>query len=184
MSKERIGIDPKIKKEINEEGWEKTDDRDEQALLVGKPEEMPQLLERLENEGRTENLGTYIKMHKEIVLPKEEMSQELRERIKSGLRGLFFYTGNILTYIDKDGNIADVEIDSEKISSMRNSVRGIQEQVKDELESLGFFQAGKSMSVTQMDSNEILRKISQELGKYKRKIEKEIQERKKEEFDF
>jgi len=176
MNKEQMGIDPKIKKEINEEGFEEN-----AAVLIGKKEEMPQLLERLENEGRAENLGTYIKMHKEIMLPKEEMSQELREKIKSG--SVLFYEGSVIRYVDKDGNIARVEIDEKKISSI-TGVRGIQEQVKDELEKFGFLLPGKTESMSILETEKILAKTTKEIQKYRGKIEKQIREKKAEEFDF
>lgn len=184
MEKEpKMGIDPKIKEEINKEGWEKTDDRDEQAILIGKKEEMSQLLEKLEAEGKTADLGTYIKLHKEIVLPKEEITPRLKEKIKSGL---VFYRGDVLMYVDKDGNIANVEIRSEKISSLRRGM-GIQEQVEKELKELGFFKPGEGKGgegITVMEGDEILNAIGKEIGNYKKKIEEQIREKKGEEFDF
>jgi len=175
---EKFEIDPKIKEEINKEGWENN-----AAVLVGKKEEMPQLLEKLEKEGRAANLGTYIKMHKEIALPKEEITPRLKEKIKSGL---VFYRGDVLMYVDKDGNIANVEIRSEKISSLRRGM-GIQEQVEKELKELGFFKPGESRGgegITVMEGDEILNGIGEEIGNYKKKIEEQIREKKGEEFDF
>lgn len=59
-------IDSEIKKQINEEGFEEN-----AAVLIGKKEDMPQMKERLETEGRTETLAAYIRLHKEIAVPKE-----------------------------------------------------------------------------------------------------------------
>lgn len=64
-------INPEIKKQINKEGFEEN-----VAVLIGKKEEMPQLQELLETEGRAADLGSYIKMHKEIALPKEYVGVE------------------------------------------------------------------------------------------------------------
>ncbi len=85
MGKEEFeGVEPEIKKEINEEGFDEN-----AAVLIGKKEEMPQLLEKLEKEGRAENLATFIKMHKEIALPKEEISSGLKEKLNPRMEYLW-----------------------------------------------------------------------------------------------
>ncbi len=181
---EKFEIEPKLKKEINEEGWEKEDEESGAAVIIGKKEEMPQLLEKLEKEGRAKNLGSYIKMHKEIALPKEEMSEELKEKIKRGLTFLS-YGGNFIRYVDKDGNIADVEIDAEKISSIDiQSGKELQERVGDELEKFGFLLPGKTGSVSTLEAEKIFKEIWKETQNYKEKIEEQIRQKKAKEFDF
>ena len=51
-----MGVDPKIKKEINEEWFE-----GDAAVLIGKKEDMLKLLEKLAPEEKTEQLSDYIK---------------------------------------------------------------------------------------------------------------------------
>jgi hypothetical protein len=49
-----IEVDPLIKKEINDEGFESETPDSGAAVLIGKKEEMPQLLRRMEKKGKTE----------------------------------------------------------------------------------------------------------------------------------
>jgi hypothetical protein len=138
MGKEKFeDVDPEIKKEIIEEGFEDNTF----AVLIGKEEEMPQLLEKLEKEGRAENLGSYIKMHKEIALPKEEINLELKKVINVGLAWFRGIIGKAnLRFVDKEGNIAEVRIITEKIASLKESVTkgNYFEDVEKELTELGF----------------------------------------------
>lgn len=111
------------------------------------------------------------------------MDSDFRQNNNSGL---VFYGGAIfLKYVDKEGNIASVEIKPDKISSLHsNDVRGIQERVRDELEKLGFLLPGETEGIGSMEGDEILRKIGKEMQNYKEKIEKQIREKRAEEFDF
>ena len=117
-----MGVDPKIKKELNDEGFDEN-----AALLIGKKEEMPKLKERLESEGKTKDLGTYIELHKELSLPNEEIdNDDLKKEMMENKRqykfrkreyvidkGLGFV--HELIYIDKDGNLSRVFVDINKI---------------------------------------------------------------------
>ncbi len=143
-NQEKIAVDPQIKKEINEEGFEEN-----AAVLVGKKEEMPQMLERLEKEGMAENLATYIKMHKELALPNREINESLLKEMEQN-RGLcWLERDDFLYYIDSDLNIARVKIDALKISSIKsvaiegesinwNKYRSQLNKEYDELKKLGF----------------------------------------------
>jgi len=89
MEKEKFeGIDPKLKEEINKEGWE-GDKEGGAAVFVGTKEEMEKSRERMENEGRTEDLGTYIRLHKEIILPFNEITDEDLKKTIEANKGHF-----------------------------------------------------------------------------------------------
>ncbi len=212
MEKEpKMGVDPKIKEEINKEGWEKTDDRDEQAVLIGKKEEMPQLLEKLETEGKTADLGSYIKLHKEIALPYDEITDEkLRqeivekkgdfdiiniERQKDMLEAPFLCHSK---YIDKDGNMARVNIRLDKVADLKYLNEGfesfqIAKEIRKELEKLGFIWRYKEFEGARQGSKEfeafkdykaMWNEIARAEEDYKKKLEQEAKEREKEKFDF
>ena len=180
MEKEKFeGVEPEIKKEIMEEGF----GEEGAAVLIGKKEEMPQLLEKLEKEGRAENLGSYIKMHKEIALPKEEIDEKLKEKLQLGLR---FVVGDLdeicLLFVDKDKNVARVKIMPKKIASFKN--KRVALELEEELEDFGFLEPGKIEGIGLLEGSKILGEIDKETQSYQRKIEKQIREKKAEEFDF
>lgn len=149
------GVEPEIKKEINEEG-----------------------LEKLEKEGKAENVGSYIKMHKEIALPKEEMSPELKEKIKTGLA---WWLGGILQFVDKEGNIAQVEIRPGKIASLPEG------SFENELTELGF-DFGKSKQEPgkkeELERMAIINTSVNEMLSYEEKVNKQLREKKLREFNF
>jgi hypothetical protein len=123
MSIEKFEINPKLKKEINEEGWEKEDEESGAAVIIGKKEEMGRLRERLESEGKTKDLASYIRLHKEIFLPNSEIDDKLRQELLENKGSYDLKLTNKeegewkLDYIDKDGNIARVNIVASNIAS-------------------------------------------------------------------
>lgn len=193
--KEQIstGIDPKLKKEINEEGY----DENGGYLLVGTPEERDLARQRMESEGRTESLGAYIKLHKEIFLPKEEIDPEFIKEINKNKGKIWLSGGGNLgsdlnfKYIDKEGNVAKVNIDFQKISSLKDknftdcnnnwdqNWEFFNMVMTKELESLKFEYCVDEESIVNL-----IHEIHSQQGKYQGKIESEAKERKKEEFDF
>ena len=202
-----MGIDPKIKKEINEEGFE-----GDAAVLIGKNEEMSQLLEKLEKEGRAENLGSYIKMHKEIALPLSEADDELKEKLLKNIGSFTLYSGEPkediteeLHYIDIDGNVARVDIAVKNVASLRDTKEQIKEKygfgnseklevvayhmynaTVEKLGEIGFsyWLNEKDQAIKTSLSQMWLIKIKGAIKAYEKKLEKERGEKKKEEFDF
>lgn len=194
MEKEpKMGVDPKIKEEINKEGWE-----EDAAVLIGKKEEMAELLEKLESEGKTADLGTYLKLHKEIILPHEEiLDEKLREEIKNNKGNFLLSTGSTperysycLRYIDKDGDASDVNILAKKITELSKKIDEVESENKNlenvqreemrqiiikKLEDIGF--------MPEKYSN-IWGKIYSSLNDYKERLEEKSKTVKKEEFDF
>ena len=71
MNKWENQVDPKVKKEINDEGFEGN-----AAVLIGKKEDMPNLENKLESEGKAVDLATYIKLNKIVAVSAEEMEKE------------------------------------------------------------------------------------------------------------
>jgi hypothetical protein len=122
------GLDPeisRIKKEINEEGFES--DSPEliekgAGLAIGTKEEVEQIRKRLESEGRTEDLETYIRLHKEIAVPKDFAAPYLeRYDFKKGEMEL--YDKGEFYFVDSDGNIAKVKVDLNLIDSAKGKVK-------------------------------------------------------------
>lgn len=133
------------RKKTNEEGWEEN-----AAVIIGKKEEMEMLREKLETSGETKDLGTYIKMHKENTLPNSEITdEELRKELLEG-KGAFFNVTSYgrpflrVEYIDKDGNLSEVEIRADKIADIREGMSQARDQddrdhiIKKGLLELGF----------------------------------------------
>jgi len=198
MEKEKFGgVEPEIEKEINKEGWER---------------ETKELSEKLETEGKTEDLGTYIRLHKEIILPHSEvLDPELRKEIieKKGhfilSPGVFKnYYGkeriNKLHYIDKEGDITEIGIIVEDIMNLRKQLESYPKDktvdsrrkiIIGELDKLGFVSdtslEDEKKAMVQI-INELWEKIFKVANEYKIKLEKEMAEsalkEKKEEFDF
>jgi len=52
-------------------------------------EQMPELLEKLESEGKTADLGTYIRLHKNIILPSSEVIDQDTKKDLSDNKGSF-----------------------------------------------------------------------------------------------
>jgi hypothetical protein len=128
---EPSGIDPKVKKEINEEGY----DENGGMLLVGSKEEVEGIRQRrehdLENEGRYENLAAFIKLNKQIAMPydatdKDSYGNSLKPLLDKGVGSAWLelngYSIITLAYIDKDKNLIQLKITPKKaagISSLR-----------------------------------------------------------------
>ena len=195
-------VDPKIKKEINEQGFE-----GDAAVLIGKEEEMAQMEQRLEKEGRAENLGTYIKMHKEIVLPNDKIDLDIPDikltylqNLKKDLlqnKGLVWYgdergdEGKDIFYIDKDGNVVKVIIDPAKISSLKDAFikeeriagfsnkydrRKLYELISQEFKDLGLNEVYQTQDLPLLINNTI--------RGYNKKIESDLENKKKQGFDL
>lgn len=141
---EKYKIDPELKEEINREGWEKDSEEGGAAVLVGKKEEVERLRERLETEGKTVDLGSYIRLHKEIILPHSEIEDNvLREKMlkMKGSFDLWPISGRQreeqepqyrLRYVDKDGNLAQVNISVDDIAELAREKERIVKEVEDE----------------------------------------------------
>ncbi len=171
------------------------------------------LPEILEIERKTENLGTYIKLHKEIILPPSEvLNPELKEEILRN-KGHFILAPSIsknypneqhikvneLYYIDKEKNIAKIEIILEDIENLKkqlescpkNKIPDRRKIIIDELNKLGFVSdtslEDEKRTMVQI-INEMWEKIFKAANEYKIKLEKEVTEKvpkkEKEEFDF
>ena len=182
-------VDPEIKKEINKEGFE-----GDAAVLIRKEEEGRKPRERLYAEGKAENLETYIKMHKEIVLPisarySSEGTTVVSEQLEKNLlqnKGLVYFGGDGLDiyYIDKDGNVAKVVIDPTKISSLNEAFRDdihwdgrkLDELIRQELKGLNMNE------VNQYESLPVL--IEDSIIEYNRDIQRKLKNKKKQEFDL
>ncbi len=176
MGKEEFKIDPELKKEE---------------------------VERLETERKTEDLGTYIKLHKEIILPPSEvLNSELKEEILRN-KGHFILAPSIsknypneqhirvneLYYIDKEKNIAKIGIILEDIENLKKQLESCpKNKIPDnrrkiiigELDKLGFvsdtsLEDEKRTSVQII--NEMWEKIFKAANEYKIKLEKEVTEK-------
>jgi hypothetical protein len=119
---ERTGLTPEEQHRINNEGFE-----GDAAVLIGKKEDMKKLKEKLESEEKATDLPAYIKMHKEIILPKEGMEPNTKNRVIVGAYdlNLAFQKGSCtnfeIMFIDKDGNLARVKINPDSIGSLKDS---------------------------------------------------------------
>jgi len=172
-------IDPKLKKEINEEGWEGGKEGGA-AVFVGTKEETEKAREIMETEGVTENLESYIRLHKEIALSKEELEKYLQARHYTDIvshPGCSELIKNTLLFIDKEGSVARVNIDLEKIKNIR--VKGFLER---DLKELGF-KFEQPFKFSQGNQNE-WQLIGGAIMEHQRKIEQEAEKEKKKEFDF
>ncbi|MDP2946559.1 MAG: hypothetical protein Q8N88_00450 [Nanoarchaeota archaeon] len=199
-------IDPKLKEEINKEGWE-GDKEGGAAVFVGTKEEMEKAREIMEKEGRTEDLASYIRLHKEIALPYNEIVDEELKKAMVANKGHYaswpgYYSSGFkneevehkLEYIDLEGNIARVNIktneiaDIEKIVEQRRKVRTfslgyevLQALISEKLSSLGFLLGAKLDENIDLWDSQKFRKAKED---YKKKLEQEVKEKKKHEFDF
>jgi hypothetical protein len=147
----------KDKEEINKEGWEGN-----AAVLIGKKEELEVLRERLEKEGRTADLGTYIRLYKEILLSQDDPEMAELKDVTEGAEGLVFEKylvspdGSSIRYVDREGNVASVSIDARKIAAYR--------KLTEEMEHLD--RAGRRGSSERYDLEKKLdRALRSELGR-------------------
>lgn len=128
-------IDPRIKKEINQEGFEEN-----AAVLVGTKEEVERLRERMETDGYAKDLATYIRLHKEILVPAEEITEKwLKDSLKPSYFSYYYDNENgDLQYIDKQGNLVQVIIEQDKIDDLREKDESIMYSIPEKLKELGF----------------------------------------------
>ncbi|PKL72239.1 hypothetical protein CVV26_02515 [Candidatus Kuenenbacteria bacterium HGW-Kuenenbacteria-1] len=188
MKNLRIGISnpdemEEIKKEINKEGWD-----DSVAVLIGKKEEMPALLEQLESGGRTVKLETYIRLHKEIALPFEEVLEEDLKKAMEGHKGEFYLSecDNLsnctdpddtswsvdLRYFDKANNLACIRIATELIAELKEDFKTMKFS---ELPKIPEVQIGAS-EVDKENRMEIIRKREELKESRKRTVEDRFKE--------
>ena len=178
MSEEKmeIGIDPATKEAINKEGFE-GDTEGGAAVIIGKKEggEIDQLRERVESEGQCADAATYVKLNKKIILPAEEVPDVTRTQKGKGWIG-----STTFRFVDKDGNIAEVNIDYAKIASMPTSGDwGMRRDCfADELKERGFdIENG-------FDGSYARTQISERLQERQRDVEKQTKDQREKEFDF
>ncbi|MBU6501120.1 MAG: hypothetical protein KGJ89_04520 [Patescibacteria group bacterium] len=173
---EEFKVPEYVKKDINSEGFE-----DNAAVLIGKKEDMPQLEERLESEGRAENVASYIRMHKEIAVPANHLGPE----VKSLPHGLYFFSKNLgegatrMLYIDSDGNIARVDIYSSNIATLKQyASRNVGHELQRELEQNGFHIPGFE------EGQKIIDIIHKSVATEEELINEREKQRQTKEFDF
>ncbi len=201
MGKEEFKIEPELKEQINKEGWEKLDEKSGAAVLIGKKEDMERLRERLETGGKTTDLGSYIRLHKESFLPSNEMRSGVREKVMART-GSYVITkmktelspSCFLEYVDKEGNITGVNILIENIAEVdkkipklygtnRVEANKVYAVLHEELKGLNF--SGWPTEKREADSlSQLWGAIDEDHLVYKQRLEKEAAEKKKEEFDF
>lgn len=189
--------------EINREGFE-----GDNAVLFGKKEDMPRLLNQLEQEGKADDLETYIRMHKEIRLPKNEISNKLLDAVETKKRLVWFinatcgggeeYSGMpnsiIYYFIDKDANIASFDIDPQKLTPTRKIIEEkktdpfrrdqlyyekLYKFISEQFEELGFIEMGANK-----DENCFVDDINEAIANYQKKLEAKFRQKQKENFDF
>jgi hypothetical protein len=175
MKENLMGVDPEIKNQINKEGWQK-EGEGEAAVIIGKKEEMDILKENLENEGKCADVATYVRMNKKVVVPAENASEKIKDNKGKG----WIMGGKQLLFIDVEGNIAKVDIDYQKISSMPKDIYQdkLSKIFEKELKKCGFDMQPRE------DFSELFGEILETTKTHKDKLEEESKERKKIEFDF
>ncbi len=173
--------------EINKEGWEGN-----AAVKIGKKEDMPNMVKALETEGKAEDVETYIRLNKQIVIPAEDfnrLNDELDKYHKVTPKiGDFYFMESALNVIliyffDKNLNLAKVEFgtheENNKVSSMKD-VAGFgyygdyQRKLSLQMRELGFNQ----------QTNEKGSSIYDVLDMYQREIKNMVKEKTSKEFDF
>ncbi len=196
MEKKEFKIEPGLKEEINKKGEYMPDERGGATILVGSKEEMEKARERLETEGKTADLGSYIRLHKELFLPSNELRSGVRGKAMA-MKGSYVITKMMtgpspscfLEYVDKEGNITGVNILIENIAEVDKKIdkkKGAGEiyaVLNEELKGLNFlgWPTGKREGD---DSSQLWDAIDEDHLVYKQRLEKEAIEKKKEEFDF
>ncbi len=197
-----------IKKKINNEGWDEN-----AALFIGKEEEVSNLVEKLETEGNTKDLATYLRLHKEILLSIDDVEmqnlinerQDIVEQIRPGLlvdlRGGENKMAFDLKYIDSLKNVASSNVELYRISDYKDEHEKSKKLLKD-LSDLGFFglvyynnrweRVGSESNLSQEEMFEehkdldrgLYSEIYRMLKGKKQRLEKEITEKNQKEFNF
>jgi len=150
------------------------------------------LRKKLESEGNAKNLETYLRMHKEIIVPKEFMDKEI-ERVspfEPTKKGSFFLKSEnldvkVLYYIDNMDNLARVKIDLNKIDTTKKDLESPAKsndmylKIQKGLENLGF-ESGLLFSQSRNQERE----IDLIIKRYEDSIKSAKQEEAKKEFNF
>jgi len=141
------------------------------------------LKEELKEGENTPDAATYVRIHKQISVPAEYVSKELKEQ-----KGKGWIAYEHLEYVDKDGNIAEVEIDYSQIDSInisRSSWKMGVTKLIDELEQHGFeIENILPFTSTARISGNIPRPFFESREKYRQDMKKIQQEKTRKEFDF
>ena len=184
-------IDPEVKKGLNEEGFESETPDSGAAILVGKKEEMPQMQEKLEKEGRAKDLASYIRLHKKIVMLANEIPQlppEATSRIVPGFGSLtdmlIKHPYIELLYVDKEGNIAEVEIKPELIEDRTRKSDGEkiiynEEMIQRAIHSIGYDLRNLGFNIESRP--ELIKNLVQN---YRARLSDRLRQEEKKKFDF
>jgi hypothetical protein len=114
----------KAVEDINKEGWEEN-----AAIIIGKDRaDLNRRREKLEKEGQTADLRTYIHMNSETVATAAELGggqildRDTRERWEKLEKGVYrmTYVGNYYDFVFKsaDGSLKKVRVECEKIAEL------------------------------------------------------------------
>lgn len=181
----------KIKERLNNEGME-----GRAAVIVGTEKETEVIQKRIEKEGCTKDLASYIHLHKEILIKKDvipEFEGKLRKPIvpgtlifpnqitneRSAAKSVFRKT---ICYVDKNGDIAEVIVDPAAIADFNENAelrRGDFNKIVEEFKKLGFTEPD---SLTAMDLRELVNlKIQERSEDY---YETESESPKEQAFNF
>lgn len=127
---------------------------------------------KMEHEGELyPDVVSYVKMNKEIIVPAEEVPEEIKKEIGTG-----WLTSENFSFIDQEGNFVQImPIFYDKISSIAGKKREQEqtEQFKKELEDAGFsFRYSMPFDLVKAIDN------------YQKKVSKANEASRKEKFDF
>jgi hypothetical protein len=138
------------KEKIRKEETKRLIDQGADCAITGIDDKLAEKLQREHEAANCPNLETFIRLHKWIKFPHEEMSKELQEEVNNK-KGLFVQSclgGRYLDYVDSMGNIAGLYIKERKIESYMRILedRGeemmnhdeLADRVTNELVELGF----------------------------------------------
>lgn len=152
---------------------------------MGTEAEVAAARKRLETEGRAENLKTYIELHKEVIVPADELKKS-RFKWDSGrtsgtvyaeeLRGCCYINreDSTLIFIDSKGNIAQVKMNLELIGDQELSGRSltprkINDNLQEKLKGLGF-------KVGNFEDSYFDKRLQDFIREYKKREKKEKEE--------
>ncbi|MCX6779162.1 MAG: hypothetical protein NTU97_02945 [Candidatus Magasanikbacteria bacterium] len=124
-----------------------------EGVFIGTQEEVDNAMKKIEGEGRAEDLASFIRLHKEVIMNMEDMKQVeedsvsffkgLSEKMEAMPTGAAYYDSlaDVLYFKDSIGNLAKVSVDLGKIADLRkykDSPFQKQQAVEAELEKNGF----------------------------------------------
>ena len=134
-----------------------------------------QVTQRLENEGsKCADVATYVRMHKMITVPAEEVPDDIKKQNRKGWIG-----NEMFRFIDDDGNIATVEINYETISSIRIS-QNYEDNVKQFVKELKKHEFNIKQSFQDSEYDPILEIVKAHTAK----VENELKSQRKKETRF